>query len=296
MLLVSTLPLSAVLQNGPLTFAASLLAPPPVYQTTVGLPMRMEQVVLPGSLLEAKPISDRKQPLVVRVVASYQHGNAHRYDLEVYGLEEGDYDVTEYLQRVDGQSFENPTPLLVRVSATLPPGHVVPHAITPQPGPRLGGYRTALIVGAVVWLLGLAMLLWNGRQRRLADIPASPQPPTVADRLRPLVRAAMNGTITSGQRAELERVLLAYWCRKLKLTQHRPAEVMATLRAHPEAGKLIGHLENWLHRPDATKQSTDLESLLAVYQDVREEPDEPGSPANLLRSATAAEPITTTSR
>src|SRR5262249_48303797 len=54
--------------------------------TTVGMPARIDQLVLPGPELEAKPV-EGKAPIVLRVVATYPHGTAFRYDLVYYGLD-----------------------------------------------------------------------------------------------------------------------------------------------------------------------------------------------------------------
>ena len=51
------------------------------------------------------------------------------------------------------------------------------------------------------------------------------------------------------QLAELERTLLVYWERRLNLRDRKPAEAIAELRRHPEAGPLFQQLEAWLHRP-----------------------------------------------
>ena len=71
-------------------------------------------------------------------------------------------------------------------------------------------------------------------------------------------------------RAALERTLISYWGRKLQLNQLPPAELMATLRGHEQAGPLMFALEQWLHRPDPTEE-VDLEELLQPYANVSEE-------------------------
>src|SRR6516162_7818337 len=73
----------------------SLHAEPSRSKSTVGMPAKIEQLVLPGPELEAKPIEDRRAPLVLRVVESYAHGSAFRYDIVYYGLEPGAYDLRD---------------------------------------------------------------------------------------------------------------------------------------------------------------------------------------------------------
>jgi hypothetical protein len=127
-----------------------------------------------------------------------------------------------------------------------------------------------LIVGGVSWLLGLLAILWFGRRRKAATAAADAKPLTVADRLRPLVEAAIAGKLTHKQRAELERTLLAFWRRRLGLEKQKPAEAMALLRAHPEAGQLLEQLEIWLHRP-GTAEAVNVTALLRPYQHIPQE-------------------------
>ena len=94
------------------------------------------------------------------------------------------------------------------------------------------------------------------------------KPVTLADRLRPLVDKALAGTLNQGQHAELERLLIGYWRKRLKLEQCAPAEFMPLLRNHEEAGPLLRRLEDWLHRPAGTAEPVDLSALLEPYQAV----------------------------
>jgi hypothetical protein len=38
------------------------------------MPARIDQLVVPGTELEVRPIDDRRAPLVVRIVEAYPHG------------------------------------------------------------------------------------------------------------------------------------------------------------------------------------------------------------------------------
>ena len=51
---------------------------------------------------------------------------------------------------------------------------------------------------------------------------------TLADRLRPLVDAAVAGALSAGQHAELERLLIGYWRRRLNLEQAAPAKFIGS--------------------------------------------------------------------
>jgi hypothetical protein len=230
----------------------------------IGIPVRWEQIVLPGSELEVVP-GDRKDAVVLRIVASYPHGTSFRYDLEVYGLDPGTFDLRKYLRRKDGSSTANLPNLPVTFEARLPQGQFAPNDLPTVQSPWLGGYRLALWLGGGVWIAGLGAILFWGRRRKAAAATAAAKPLTLADRLRPLVQKARTGELTLAQRAELERMLLAYWRTRLHLGELRPTEVFAQLRQHPDAGPLLTALESWLHRPGSAKD-IDVAQLLEPYQ------------------------------
>jgi hypothetical protein len=234
--------------------------------TTVGMPAPIDQLVLPGSELEAKPLADERTPIVLRIVNIYPHNTAHRYDLVYYGLDPGKFDLRDYLRRVDGTSTADLPALPVTIEPVLPPGQVQPHALELTGSPFLGGYRLALVIAGVLWVVGLVAILLVGREKKRAIEAAQARPLTVADRLRPLVERAMEGRLSQGQRAELERTLLAFWRKQLRLEDASPADAMARLRAHPQAGRLLEQLEVWFHRPPGNGAPIDVESLLQPYR------------------------------
>jgi hypothetical protein len=81
------------------------------------------------------------------------------------------------------------------------------------------------------------------------------------------VVAAAEGRLDEGGKAELERLLLAYWRRRLGLEQQKVAQAMPVLREHAEAGVLLRELEAWLHRP-GPRPATDVGRLLEPYRNV----------------------------
>ena len=95
----------------------------------VGVSTRIEQRVLPGSKLEVIPRTDARRPIVLRILASFPHGTAHRYDFEFYGLEPGEFDLKDYLRRVDRTSTTDLPAISVKISggpAPMPSGCPVP--------------------------------------------------------------------------------------------------------------------------------------------------------------------------
>jgi hypothetical protein len=234
---------------------------------TVGLPARIDGLVLPGSELEVKPLADRRAPLILRIVQVWPHGTAFRYDLEYYGLEAGRFDLKEVLRRKDGSSSAGLPAIPVTIRSVLPPGQVKPNELEPKAGPALGGYRVALFAAGGLWLLGLVAIVVVGRRKKKEEEHAAGKPRTLADHLRPLVEGAVAGRLAAPQLAELERSLLVYWERRLELRDRKPAQAIAELRRHPQAGPLLQQLEIWLHRP-GTASDIDVAALLEPYRDL----------------------------
>jgi len=262
---VSCLALLLATAAGP----APAQVPTPLKETTVGMPGRLEGVVLPGTELEAKPHDDRKRPVVIQSLTVYPHGTAFRYDIEYYGLDPGTYNLSNYLRRKDGSPTKDLPPVPVRVNPIRPPGQVEPNALAIDDGPRVGGYRVLLIAAGAVWVLGLlAIVGWMLRplfrsEKRLAEAA----PVSLADRLRPLVEGAIAGKLSQPELAGLERTLLAFWRKRLNLEPAEPAEAMRHLRKHPDAGPLLGQLETWLHKP-GPHEPVDVAALLRPYRDL----------------------------
>jgi hypothetical protein len=149
----------------------------------------------------------------------------------------------------------------------LPAGRVEPHARDLGALPRLGGYRSLLVVGAIVWLLVLGALVLVGRRGRIEDGVAAQRPRTLAERLRPLVQAALAGDLSRAERSQLELSLVAFWRARLGLEDLDPEQAMHLLREHEKAGPLLRGLEQWLHAP-TPPAGVDLAALLAPYRDL----------------------------
>lgn len=236
----------------------------PIASAPVGFPSQVKQVLIPGTELVARPVDSREAKLVVRVLESFAHGDSYRYDLEFTGLEPGLQNLCQALVRADGSSTENLSPIYVEISSQLPPGQVKPHELQPAAPRVIGWYTGAMIAAAGLWLLGLFAILFWGRakERTLAHRQGSR---SVADRLRPFLEQAARGELAQEDRAALERVLLAFWRKKLRLDNLPPAQLFAQLKQHPEAAALLVQMEQWLHAP-AAEQAVDWQALLAPYR------------------------------
>ena len=242
--------------------------------STVGMPIEIEDVILPGSELEpfaetsATEDSDHADaPGVLRVVKATPHGDGFRYSFVFYGLEPGEYDLSEYLVPVVGDSTRELPKIPVKVTTVLPPGQIEPNELKAGELPQLGGYRTRGIVLGLLWMLGLIMLIFGFRKKEIVRTVEERQQVTFADHLRPLLVAASRRELSTAQQSQLERLLLSYWKAKLGVEELSPAKAMAALKADPEAGELIRQLEDWLHRPNP-QANVDVDRLLQPYRNV----------------------------
>ena len=245
-------------------------------QTTVGVPGRIEGLVLPGPQLEVRPVARQEATIVIRILQDYRHGTEWRYDLEYFGQQPGTFDLVSFLQPRGGAK---PVPLpevQVVVGSSLPPGQVEPNPLAPATLPQLGGYRRMMMVAVVGWILGLlGIVIWMVRHRfsvlRL-DAEHTDGRISVVDRLRPLLEHARDERLSSRQQAELERLILSFWRQRLDLEGVSAVEAMSMLRSHDEAGQLLVKLEHWLHRP-ATSERESIDTLLRPYEELLASPD-----------------------
>jgi hypothetical protein len=233
--------------------------------SSVGSAAHVAALVLPGTLLEVADVS-LATPVILRIASASPHGSMWRYDLEWYGLEPGQHDLALLLRREDGSSVGDLPALPVEIVSALAADDVLPREPDVGELPSVGGYSTWMIVGGALWLVGLIVLIAAGRRRRACLLPPPVGPLTVAERLKPLVRMAIEGRLERAAQAQLELALITYWRRRLDL-QGDAAEAVIHLRSHAEAGPLLSALENWLHRPEPPAE-VDLATLLEPYRDL----------------------------
>jgi hypothetical protein len=228
------------------------------------------RIVLEHGDYVPRPLDDRT-PLIVRLGEVTPTDKGFEYRFHFIGFEPGEYRLADYLMHPDGSPAEELGDRTFRVRTILPEDHDGSlTSYVPGVMPWFGGYRTVLVALGVVWVLGWIALAWFGRRRRKVEIVAeAPPPPSFAERLRPYVEAAADGTINPTGKAELERLLTAYWRDRLQLPEQRMADELTQLRKHAEAGELIRSLERWLHRPGGVS-ADEIELLLAPYRGGKE--------------------------
>jgi len=232
---------------------------------TVGAAGNIDQIILPGSELAAKPLIPNS-PMVVRIVRAFPHGDSFRYDIVFHGLEPGKYNLADWLVRKDGSSTDDLPEIPVEVTSLLPPGQVEPNELETGWIPRLGGYRNVMIGAIVLWSLILLGLIFLG-QKQPEAAKEEEKRVTLADMLQTRLEAAFENRMGKEQYAELERMLYAYWRKRLELESLDPASALRHIHDHPEAGPLMQQLEQWMHNP-APDKDVDLAILLEPFRNL----------------------------
>ncbi|MEX2027150.1 MAG: hypothetical protein WEH44_07610 [Pirellulaceae bacterium] len=247
--------------------AVSTAATGAAVETTIG----MEGVYYlrsAGPTLVARPV-DERSPIVLRVASAVRDRETTIYELRYIGTRPGQHDLGQYLVRADGQALTLPAPLLVVVHETLPSDHDGTLETVPLPGRGWTAPVRALTYGGLVtWgaitLIALARR-WAKRTRAKPRV-VSPQAPTLADQLRPLIEEAVAGKLAPDGLARLELLLVTHWGKVLQIEQLTSDEAWRRLRSHVQAGELIRQLESWLHaRPGSS--TVDVAALLAPYRE-----------------------------
>jgi hypothetical protein len=224
-------------------------------------------VDLPRNDYLARPLDDRTE-FILRIESVSPVGkDRFRYALYFMGLEPETFDLADYLVRVDGSRPDELAGQRVRVHAVLSEDH--DGRLTnyvPDRFPFIGGYRAALVTLTILWVAGIGGFIWSYRKRKpIAAAVTVAQPPSLAERLRPLVEAAAAGRLTLEEKAQIERLLMGFWREKIPMAEMKMAETVAHLREHPQAGELLRALERWLHQRDGASPA-EINSLLEQYR------------------------------
>ena len=232
---------------------------------TVGTAGFVEQIVLPGTELAGKPL-EQGDPIVVRVLRSFPHGDSFRYDIRFHGMEPGKFDLAQWLRRKDGTLADDLPEISVEIMSLLPPGQIEPNELETGWIPSLGGYRNVAFAVGGLWVLVLLGLIFLGRKKKqVADTTA--EPVSLADLLQSRIEKAMENQMEPGQYAELERMLFAFWQKRLGLLELPTLDAMVRIKADSDAGPLMRQLEQWMHSP-TPRSDVDLPNLLKPFRDL----------------------------
>lgn len=220
---------------------------------------------LPGPELRPRAGNGR-EPVVLRITAVYPQGTAgFRYDFTWSALETGSYDLTTFLEPANGAAPVKLPAVTVEAAGVLPAGPPPPLPDLASPRlPPIGGYRFWLPAGIVLWVLGGAAFFYYTRKRRVAAAQTTgPAAQTLAQRMEPLLQRALSGPLATSEKAELERLVIAYGQEHLGISGLDSGMVWKKLRENASTGLWLKTLEDWLHRPSPIPPTeAELKTLL----------------------------------
>jgi hypothetical protein len=245
----------------------------PLASTTIGIEGKvMYRVEAGGPRLIARPV-DRFADVNLRIADVTDDGTAKLYDLRFIAQRAGRFDLREALERIDGGPMSALPAAPVAVGARLDPEHdgelIAMQDVSAKPRT---GYRATMIAVGSVWLLvPIAYAGWRLAHRKRREVLAPPPPPpTLADQLAPMVELARTGRLDVEGRATLERLVIAYWRKRLHLQSLSTRAALDAVKADPKAGMLLNAVERWLHAPpsreDANNSAAEAMRLLEDYR------------------------------
>ena len=234
---------------------------------TVGAPTVIQDVILPGSELVAKPLTG-DPAMIVQVVDAIRHGDSFRYTFRFSGLEPGPYDLSEWLMRKDGSEIGDVPKVAVEIESLLAAGQITPNELPVGWLPSLGGYKVVMWVAIVLWTLVLLAIIFAGRKKKSKSVSTETPPRTLADLLKERLEAAYQDNVDPQQYAELERMLFSMWRKRLGYEELSLQDAVVKIKADPKAGPLMIQLEDWMHRPVDSDRQVDLPKLLEPYRNI----------------------------
>jgi len=198
------------------------------YETPLGLPIQISDIYVPGKEIEPIPRSDRSSSLVIRILKVKPAADGFRYDLEIYGLDPGIHALKKYLHYIHDQSPVTDLQTEISITTTHPLDTLpAPKDIDHTPPKPLGGYRTLMIIGGVLWFLIFLGILFY-RKKKPPSNAQTVVSLTLQERLAPLVVASAKGD---------------------------------------ESSPLILKLEHWLHSPNPTVAQDEISELLMPFRE-----------------------------
>jgi len=225
-----------------------------------------------GSAIEVKPVEER-EALLLRIADVARDQDVSIYEIRYIGLIAGEYDLRDYLRQRDGTDLSSLPPAKVSIVSVLPANHDGElRAIERMPLPFAWPYRIVMAGAALLWFVPL---VWWAKQRmahrkRMTKEVQTPIP-SLADQMKPLLTAVLEGHSSPREQAALERLLLSYWRERLNLNECNSQQALASMRAHSEAGALLRQVDAWLHMPPGRRE-IDVHALLVPYQNITSVP------------------------
>jgi hypothetical protein len=229
-------------------------------RVTIGMEGRYP-VTLPGDRLEAVPYT-HGDALAVRIASTAETQEGTRYDIRYMAYGPGRHDIARYLIDQRGKQPANLPEMVVSIDALLADDESGELFDSPESPVDLNSnyyWMMRLLWG--LWAVLLIPLLLYGRRPRVAAA-RQPPPPSVPQRLRALLETAQRQSLDAAQQADLERLLLRYWSKRLDVPAGDLVDTLERLRQHPTAGPQVQRVERWLHARDAAANGSVARDLL----------------------------------
>lgn len=269
--LTAVVHLGSILCPGMIVMSGSLVAEAafePMDEVTVtrGITGRI-LVESEHGFVRGRPDLDLESPILVRV-ANVRVGpeGEHLSELEFIGTDVGEFDLRNVLVFEDGGPIDRIGPQMIEIVSNLSADAPSDVFLAEAPPASIGsGYRGILWAIGVAWLLvPVVVVIKRSLRRPPPPIEVIP-PPTIADKIAPLVELAATRELSVPEQGRLELLLYAYWQDRLGLGPDR-IDAVAELRRHDVAGKLLRAVESWLHAPRRTPPSRqEITELLSPY-------------------------------
>lgn len=237
-------------------------------QAPLGIPTRFTDIYIAGEKVEPIPRTDSSSSLVIRVLAIKPASEGYRYDMEVYGLDQGVHSLAKFLRFT-----QNQLPV-TELETTLEVTTQHPSDILPKPQPlkhstpeNLSNYRSTIWVLALVWVIVLVWILIY-RKPKPKNLGEEARVESAHEKLQKLVLATAHGELNLTQKSTLERLIIGHWKKQIPgLDSLSTSEAISKLRTHPEASPLVLKIEHWLHAPSQSITQKEIEPLLTAFKE-----------------------------
>ncbi len=239
------------------------------HSASIGSGLVIEDLEIKGSELAVIPRIDSKVPIILRIVNSEATENGYSYDLHVEGLDEGKYNLADYLKRADGSESAIPK-ISFEAYSILKDKWTEPRTLEKIKPEKIGGYFTLVLVLIILWIAGLAAIILLKRKRAtVAHVIADP---TLGERIYKLLKKS-NNNLTSTQKAELDRMVIGHWLHQFPDLEHRPiADSITFLKSQSDSAPMLLSIEKWLHSGQEVSVEVIDEALSSYQMTKKEEP------------------------
>lgn len=240
-------------------------------------------ILLPRKDCAVAPYSPNT-PLLLRVTSITPAENGQfRYQLRFSGLENGTFNLTDYLVTPDGERLREPVEAVTVRSLIPATATYAALELDAPPTKKPTPYFGILILFALAWsacgiflfreaLHSLFRLVFKPRKHveeetKSEEHPIAP-PQTLADLLRPLIEKAALKTITAEEKSRLEQIIFLYWGKFLEIDYLDSVEQLRRILEHPTAGELLKTVEQWLYQPESLITKEEITAALQPYMDL----------------------------